>query len=584
MIVRSSKFLLLFLAASLLGAALFAVVAVWQLSRGPVSLSFLTPYIEEALSGGPNDVQVRLHDTVITWEGVERTLDLRAVGLEIVDSDGEVGASVPEMSVRLSLRALMRGLLAPTELELFGPRLRVVRTPDGEVVVGIGEVSANAQPGRGGMELINGLLQDPDPNSSTGYLRRVSIVSALIEFEDRQSGRNWTTQRADIALERDENGIRADGTIVLNADGNFARFEVSGLLNSVSQSVELGVSFDNLLPATLASLDPRLNLLDRFRLPVSGTLALSLTASLAVEDVSFDITGGAGEIVAAEYYQTPLPVTRLALRGRATEALTNVVIDEAMVDVGGPVAKLSGVLTRQGDSIEFQFETRVEELPANELARLWPPKVATNARAWITKNIKDGVVKTARLSISAVTNLDDIGAIDLRKAVGEFDLHGATIHYLRPMPPVRKVSGLGRFDGVNLVIDIREGIVGDLRVEAGKVAINGLTGPTPVEIARIDATIIGPVRAALALLNEDPLNFISSFGIDPAQTSGTQTTNVVFEFPLLDALTVDEVDVAASARLKDFSSPAGVFGADITQGDFTLNVNTRNLIAKGEGA
>ncbi|MCZ6509316.1 MAG: hypothetical protein O7A62_01885, partial [Alphaproteobacteria bacterium] len=87
MIVRSSKFLLLFLAASLLGAALFAVVAVWQLSRGPVSLSFLTPYIEEALSGGPNDVQVRLHDTVITWEGAERTLDLRAVGLEIVDSD-----------------------------------------------------------------------------------------------------------------------------------------------------------------------------------------------------------------------------------------------------------------------------------------------------------------------------------------------------------------------------------------------------------------------------------------------------------------------------------------------------------------
>ena len=273
MIVRSSKFLLLFLAASILGAALFAVVAVWQLSRGPVSLSFLTPYVEEALSGGPNGVQVRLHDTVITWVGVERTLDLRAVGLEIIDSDGEVGASVPEMSVRLSLRALMRGHLAPTELELFGPRLRVVRTPDGEVVVGIGAVSANAQSGRGGMELINGLLQDPDPNSSTGYLRRVSIVSALIEFEDRQSGRNWTTQRADIALERDEKGIRADGTIVLNAGGDFARFEVSGLLNSVTQSVELGISFDNLLPAALASLDPRLNLLDRFRLPVSGTLA-----------------------------------------------------------------------------------------------------------------------------------------------------------------------------------------------------------------------------------------------------------------------------------------------------------------------
>ncbi len=102
MIVRSSKFLLLFLAATLLGTAVFAAVAVWQLSRGPVSLGFLTPFVEDSLSGGPDGVQVRLHDTVLTWAGLERTLDVRAVGLEILASDGEVGASVPEWSVQFS--------------------------------------------------------------------------------------------------------------------------------------------------------------------------------------------------------------------------------------------------------------------------------------------------------------------------------------------------------------------------------------------------------------------------------------------------------------------------------------------------
>ncbi|MFT5182083.1 MAG: hypothetical protein ACI8S3_001971, partial [Alphaproteobacteria bacterium] len=296
-IVRSSKFLLLFFAATLLGAAMFAVVAVWQLSRGPVSLSFLTPYVEDALSGGQNNVQVRLHDTVITWAGLERTLDLRAVGLEIIDRNGEVAAAVPELSVQLSLRALMRGLVAPTGLELFGPRLRVIRTPDGKVIVGIGAVAADGEAERGGMSLIAGLLQEPNLESSTGYLRRVSILSALVEFEDRQTGRNWTAQRADIALERDENGIRADGTIVLDTGGDSARFEVSGLLNPITQSVELGVTFDDLSPPVLASLDARLNFLDRFKLPVSGTVALSLSASLAAENVNFDLTGGAGEIL-----------------------------------------------------------------------------------------------------------------------------------------------------------------------------------------------------------------------------------------------------------------------------------------------
>ena len=44
------------------GTAVFAAVAVWQLSRGPVSLGFLTPFVEDSLSGGPDGVQVRLHD------------------------------------------------------------------------------------------------------------------------------------------------------------------------------------------------------------------------------------------------------------------------------------------------------------------------------------------------------------------------------------------------------------------------------------------------------------------------------------------------------------------------------------------
>jgi len=582
-IVRSSKFLLAFLAATLLGAAVFAVVAVWQLSRGPISLGFLTPYVEDSLSGGPDGVQVRLHDTVLTWAGLERTLDVRAVGLEILDSDGKVGASVPEMSVQFSVRALMRGLIAPTGLELFGPRLRVVRTPDGEVFVGIGGEAASDQ-SDSGMELIGGLLREPNPDTPTGYLRRVLIVSGLIEFEDRQTGRNWTAQRADIALERDENGIRADGTIVLDTGGDFARFEVSGLLNQVSQSIELGISFDKLSPVVVVALDPRLSPLDRFKLPVSGTLALSLTASLAVEDVNFDLTGGAGEIVVPEVYPAPLPVTQFALRGRATQALNSVVIDEAMVDVGGPVVTLSGELERRDDTIEFQLDTSVEALPIDELARLWPPKVAVNARKWIIKNIKDGVVNSAVLSMSAAANLDDIEAIDLRKAVGEIDLHGATIHYLRPMPPVRNVATVGRFDGVNFVFDIREGNVGGLNVETGRVAINDITGPAPVETARIEATISGPAREALALLDEDPLNFISPFGIDPAQTGGTQTTNAVLEFPLLGALSADEVDLAASARLENFSAPAVAFSADLTKGDLVLTVDKKKLVAKGEGA
>lgn len=584
MIVRSSKFLLLFFAATLLGAALFAAVGAWQLSRGPVSLAFLTPIIEDSLSGGQNDVQVRLHDTVLTWAGLERTLDIRAVGLEVLDSDGEVAASVPEMSVRFSLRALARGIVAPTVLELFGPRLRIIRSPDGEVVMGIGAVSGADQSDRSGMELVAGLLREPNLDSSTGYLRNVSIVSALIDFEDQKTGQNWTAQRADISLERDDQGIRADGTIVLDAGGKPARFEVSGLISTATQSVDLGVSFDDLTPATLAALDPRLAQLDRVRLPVSGTIALSLSSSLAVENVSFDLTGGDGEIVAPELYSAPLPVGRIVLRGGAADEMTKLVIDEASVEVGGPTVSVSGEVTRDGEAIDIQLDTRATAVPANDLQRLWPPEVGVGARRWITKNIKDGVVDVATFSVAASLDLNDLEAIDLRRAVGEFNVRGATVHYLRPMTPIKMVTGRGRFDGVDLVMDFTEGGIGGLTIQSGRVAIGGLTGDAPVEVADIDATISGPAREALALLDEDPLKFISPFGIDPARTDGTQTTRATFKFPLLDALSMDDVDVAASVQLEKFSAPAVVFGDDLTEGDLTLAVDKVRLIATGNAA
>ena len=50
LIVRSSRVLVLFFAAALVGLAMFSGVLVFQLSRGPISLNFLTPLVEEALN------------------------------------------------------------------------------------------------------------------------------------------------------------------------------------------------------------------------------------------------------------------------------------------------------------------------------------------------------------------------------------------------------------------------------------------------------------------------------------------------------------------------------------------------------
>ena len=215
MIVRSSRVLLLFFAAALVGLALIFGVLILQLNRGPISLSFLTPLVERALNSVGTGTVMNLHDTVLTWDAEERELDIRATGLRFFDADNKLRATIPEMNVTFSARALLRGLIAPTNLEVFGPRLRIVRRMDGDMSVDFGTENGESDGGTAPVELVQELLRAPDLSLASGYLSGVSVRSAFVEFLDEQTGRRLVAPRANISLVRDDAGIRADATIVV---------------------------------------------------------------------------------------------------------------------------------------------------------------------------------------------------------------------------------------------------------------------------------------------------------------------------------------------------------------------------------
>lgn len=578
MLAKSSKFLAVFFSAALLGLVLITGALAWQLSRGPISLSFLTPYLTDAISEEEQGVRVRLADTVLTWAGLERTVDLRAVGLEFLDERGGVIAAVPEASVSFSLPALMRGLLAPTSLELFGPRLRILREADGTLSLGIG---GSQQTDGGAAGLLGEMLQAPDPDRATGYLSRVAVDSALIEIEDRLTGYSWQATRANISLERDARGIRADGQVTVAGDGVSARFEVSGLFDSTTAATELGVAFEGLDPSVLPKIDSRMASLERVRFPVNGTVALSLDKVLAVTAVSIDIDGGAGEFDLPELYDVPLSVAAVTLRARIGDSLSDIMIDEAVVDLGGPLLAMSGTIARGEESIGLQLDTSVTHMPVADISTYWPAEAEAAAREWIIENLTDGVVERASAAIAGTVRTGADPGFALRDLSGEFVSRDVTVHYLRPMRPARGVDGVGRFDANTLVIDIEGGGVDGLETESGRFEIHGLSGPPRGETVRIELAVAGPARDALRLLNDEPLGFMDRFGIDPELTNGDARTNVLFRFPLLNEIKVEDVEVSAASRLTGFAAPRMAFGRDLTNGDFALRVDQESLIAEG---
>lgn len=584
LIVRSSRLLLLFFAASLVGLALIFGVLIWQLSRGPISLSFLTPLIERALDTGRGNTQIKLHDTILTWAADERELDIRAVGLQFVDADGGVRATIPEMSVKFSGRALLRGLVAPTSLELFGPRVRVVREANGNISMDVGSTpgadgAPSTSPG-----LIEELLQTPNPNLASGYLTRVAVRSALIEFDDFQRGMRLRTPRANIALLRDAEGISAEGSLVFGESEDAIRADLSGIYRVESGATELGLVFSDVAPGTLVQFAPELEPLNQLDTRLEGTLTLSLDADLDPSGISVDVRAGAGQVSLDTMFEDPVAFDSANLRLRSERGLNALVLESATLELGEATILLNGTARHVLDQWNLGIIAEVRGLPVNSIETYWPGEIEPSARSWITENIRDGQVDSALLRLRASVPEADPGAINISDFDGEIRFRETAVHYLRPLPPVRDVFGVARFDPRQFSIDLGGGTLRDLVAESGRVEILGLDGPPRGESIQIEVTISGPVRDAFEILDSEPLGFISGFGLDPALTSGSHRTNAVFAFPLLDDVLIDQVAVATASRLVEFGAEDAVFGLPVSEGDLTLNVNREGMEVSGTAA
>ena len=290
MIKRTFRGLIRLLGGLSAGLAVMLALAAWKLSSGPVSLSFLTPHIENALNRSYGSFKIRLDDTILTWAGWERTLDFRIIGARVLGDNDEVLARVPEMSMSFSARALIKGLVAPSSIELFRPRLHLTHRQDGGVEIGFieGEEASNDVANR----LIAELLADPDPDRVTGYLKMVSVIDADLIIKDHNLKTIWESPYAQVALWRKDTGIKGKASLDSETGEKKTRISISGDYKTKEGRLDLELNFNDISPAAFAGVSPELERLDAFDLPLGGTVNLVVSVNGAVESADFNINGG----------------------------------------------------------------------------------------------------------------------------------------------------------------------------------------------------------------------------------------------------------------------------------------------------
>ena len=568
----------------------FLVLAAWlgfRLSEGPLRLPFLTPYIEDALRSPDGGMAVKLDTTVLVWSADSRTLEIRAEGVRALAGE-QVVAAVPEMSVSLSGAALFRGMIAPRALSLLHPTIRLRRDAQGNLQYGMGvqpAATADANAGKSNAaidEAFQALLTPPNSNSPAGLLERVEVVGGDLSVDDQFLGVKWHAPRADLRFLRNLYGISMHSRIDLQLAGEAARVDADALYRMDDKTVEATLGYGGVRPALLAELGPQLKPLASLNLPTGGTVGLRWSAARGVTDVSFDMVAGAGVLDLSALAGVSWPVASVAVRGALTDGLTKATLEEARIDLGGPVVVLSGHAEDLSGALKLDASARVDDLPVEQLKGLWPPAAAPNPRAWILANLSHGRVRQAAAHLLAHVppgkTINDLAVDDMS---GEVLPEGVDVQYLAPMPVVRNGVAICHFDKNTFNIDVKGGELMGLKVlEGSKVILGGLS--SALQFADISVKISGPVADALRVIDSKPLGWASRLGVQPAKVKGDAVTTLDLKFPLLQNLKFDQLKVHAQAQTSKVAIPTVALGLDLSEANLALDVDPNGLDVTGQ--
>ena len=564
--------------------ALFGVIAVlfalgaWRLSSGPLSLGFLSPYMQEALEGDDLPYYFEFQDTVLVWAGWGQALEFQLTDLRIADTDGDTLAAVPAASLGLSGAALLRGAIAPTSIELIEPRLNLVRRPDGSVhLAGTGEgVSADDAAGDA---LVADLLDPPREDHPLSQLRRVSLRDAAIVLSDEVADITWQAPSADLALNLDDAAILGHLSMALQVKELETHLEVELFHHRESKMGSAAIGFTGLNLAELAFIAPELKEFEGLRVPLSGTLAFDVAPGGILGGVVFGIAGGEGEIALPEVFAAPVPVRRLDAAGSIDGELSRLTLESFVVDTERPQFSLDGELWRTNAGVGIKGRFQASDIPFDSLATYWPDTFIANGREWIVENIADGAITRFDAVLDIQPGDFEAERFAAASTAGSFAFEDASIHYLRPMPPVAGVDGTAHFTGDTLDIAMSGGRIEGISAPHGTASLSGIHTAEPRMYVMVEAE--GPMGDALALLNHPRLGLASKVERRLAQASGAVHTLFSLDLPLLKEVETEQIGVTAVARVRDGRIEDVADVVDLTEGTLRLGVDDASVDLRG---
>ncbi len=590
MIRRSGRILLRFLEGFAAGIAILAGFSVWFLSRGPISLDAVAPYVASVLSRG-NGLSVAIDHTSLEL-GAGGHVIVLAQGVHLQREGGAAALTLADLTLEFSPRAALSGVIAPTRIIVGQPELRLERAADGSFHLGVGDLAADSAEDWG-QKLVGDLVAPPNGQGSLGYLTEIVVEGASLTVDDRSLGVEWQA-RANASLDRASDHVTGRFELVMGEGASAATLNGDFNLFLDQDWLVVRLAFKDLKPALWADAAPRLAPLAALDFPVSGEFRAELDPrALTLRDAIVNVNIGGGALRQAFFPDGALPIASGTLQGGYDALDGRINLGLFALDLGAGSASVTGTIDGVGRDfltggtlgpLDADLMLAAQGVKVDDFPHLWPERAAADTRVWVVQHLHDGTVDdvAAHLVLHADPAAASGKPVELRTLDGTMKFEGLSVEYFRPLPLVRNVAGTAHFDRTSIDFTATGGDLGKIRATAGTAHFYQLD--THDEQAKVAVAAEGPLGDALAVLDTQPLGYAHDIGIDPAHASGQVAVKLGLDFPLKKNLPFDEIDYRADATLADVTIGAIMAGRDLSDGALTLKLDRRAAQVDGNAA
>ena len=577
---------------------------IWQLYRGPIELPFLKPYMIRALNHDDTQYQVSVESVNIELVRSIQPIKIIANNVVYRKTDDSFIINAPKTSVSFSIRALLRGIVAPSSM--------VVNNPSIYIFNDYGIDKSNTQEVNkkkiayyfDAFEDFIERFNSSDNLYPESYIDEVSVRNASVELHEVDLGRKWVFSDVNYHLERNLTNISTEISALMKLRNQIASVGLEGEYRMLNNKLALDFYFSDLVPEALTEtfLDEQ-SAKDFYKinLPVNGRIStlvnfnevikhkddIMTSVDSAFEKIAFQFEGGQGNIKFNENKAYNYDVSAFLLEGDIAGGLNNIKIRNASFDLGDQKAKIDVdvtgfkqyLLENSLQNLSITLSTGIKEMKFDDLYTYWPKYISEDAWSWCEDSLYGGKITNAQFAFTFGWN-DKTKTFGLTNLDGQGDIIDTNLNYLRGMPDISNLYGRAHFSKNDIKIDVDKGVSKGVILTGGYVRLYDLDKYN--NYADIDLELNSSVSDALRLIDNPPLGYTTAMGLKPDAIIGDADTSLKLNFELKNDLNTDEVKVNVLSSLKNVRFPNAYKNKALSAESLTLEVNNQGLSLTGD--